>query len=137
MRPGGQRPVCQEQSLRGTDVVGKRPDAPKPIVGEPAGASGVAVADPEHERQRRTEAAHLPEALHNMATITRDLELRGRDVMKRFNATPAQTVWYYRSLTEIVIDRLGHTNAMAEDLARTFERFVAVARAASLAVDQR
>ncbi len=73
--------------------------------------------------------------LHNMATITRDLESRGREVMKRFNATPAQTVWYYRSVAAIVADRLGGSNELAADLARTLERFLTVARAAGIAVD--
>ena len=75
------------------------------------------------------------DVLHNMATITRDLESRGREVMTRFNATPSQTVWYYRSVADIVANRLGGSNALASDLTRTFERFIAVARAAGIPVD--
>jgi (p)ppGpp synthase/HD superfamily hydrolase len=75
------------------------------------------------------------DVLHNMATITRDLESRGRDVMSRFNATPAETTWYYRSVATIVTDRLGTGDALAEDLQRTFERFVAVGRAVGLNLD--
>jgi (p)ppGpp synthase/HD superfamily hydrolase len=88
--------------------------------------------------QAGPDVVHLKAAdiLHNMATITRDLESRGSEVMSRFNATPSETAWYYRSLTAIVLDRLGHANALAADLARTFERFAAVARQAGLSVDQ-
>jgi (p)ppGpp synthase/HD superfamily hydrolase len=75
------------------------------------------------------------DVLHNMATITRDLETSGRDVMIRFNATPAETTWYYRSVATIVMDRLGSGDALAADLLQTFERFVAVGRAVGLTVD--
>ncbi len=77
------------------------------------------------------------DVLHNMATITRDLDARGLQVMGRFNATPAETLWYYRSLTSIVVDRLGPEHSLAGDLAQTCERFMAAAHAAGIGVEER
>lgn len=44
--------------------------------------------------------------LHNVRSIIEDLRHIGGAVFDRFSATPARTVWYYRSLAEVFTRRL-------------------------------
>jgi GTP pyrophosphokinase len=44
--------------------------------------------------------------LHNLRSITEDLRHSGGAVFDRFSATPEQTIWYFRSLTEVFARRL-------------------------------
>ena len=45
--------------------------------------------------------------LHNLLTTIDDLESVGAALWLRFNSTPEQQVWYYRSLAEVYRARLG------------------------------
>jgi len=67
------------------------------------------------------------DALHNVRSILEDVEHHGADVLNRFKAPPADTVWYYRSIAKTVSERLGPTPLAGELLRATEElgRFVA------------
>lgn len=45
--------------------------------------------------------------LHNLISTVEDLETQGAAVWERFNSTPDQQLWYYRSLAAVYRDRLG------------------------------
>ena len=58
--------------------------------------------------------------LHNLTSTVEDLETSGAAVWDRFNSTPDQQLWYYRSLAAIYRDRLGGrlSDAVAEQVQR-------------------
>lgn len=45
--------------------------------------------------------------LHNLRSIMVDIEVVGLSVFDRFSATPAQIEWYYRSMADLFLERLG------------------------------
>ena len=53
------------------------------------------------------------DALHNVRSILNDLKTHGIETMKRFNAIPADQIWYFGGVAEIVRQRLGGENALA------------------------
>ena len=58
--------------------------------------------------------------LHNLTSTVEDLETSGAEVWERFNSTPDQQLWYYRSLAAIYRDRLG--GRLAEAVAEQVQR---------------
>jgi (p)ppGpp synthase/HD superfamily hydrolase len=47
------------------------------------------------------------DALHNASSILADLRAHGPAVWGRFKRGRAGTVWYYRAVTDLLVDRLG------------------------------
>lgn len=45
--------------------------------------------------------------LHNLASLRRDLADRGEQVWQHFNASAEQTLWFQRSVAQVLRDRLG------------------------------
>lgn len=72
------------------------------------------------EARKRTHIAKLREApvtlrlvsaadkLHNGRAMVRDLRLQGPALWRHFNASPAQTVWYYRAMLEALSEGWSH-----------------------------
>ena len=58
--------------------------------------------------------------LHNLLSIQRDLQRIGNDLWLRFNAGPADHMWYYRSVIEILEERLA--NPIVSSLMEIFSR---------------
>lgn len=59
-------------------------------------------------------ALKAADVLHNVQSIVQDIGALGTGVMRRFNASPEQTLWYYRSIADICSQRL---DGSAADLA--------------------
>jgi (p)ppGpp synthase/HD superfamily hydrolase len=79
--------------------------------------------------RRRDAIAHLRDAhldvialkaadvLHNVRSVVHDLRSEGASVMSRFNASAADTLWYYASVADICRERLeGPARQLAEEL---------------------
>jgi hypothetical protein len=64
-------------------------------------------------------ALKAADALHNAASVRREIESRGRSVLDRFNCAPEETLWYYGSIADLVRDRLGARNNLAIELDET------------------
>jgi hypothetical protein len=72
-----------------------------------------------HLQDARTEILALKAAdvLHNVQSICQDIDAAGPAIMKRFNASPDQTLWYYRSVAEVCGKRLiGPASHLAAEL---------------------
>jgi (p)ppGpp synthase/HD superfamily hydrolase len=52
-------------------------------------------------------ALKAADVLHNVRSIAEDIAHHGATVLGRFKASPAETLWYYQSVAEIVRQRLG------------------------------
>jgi (p)ppGpp synthase/HD superfamily hydrolase len=57
------------------------------------------------------------DALHNVRSILEDIEHHGAAVLERFKAAPADVVWYYRTVADRVLARLGPV-PVADELIR-------------------
>jgi (p)ppGpp synthase/HD superfamily hydrolase len=78
------------------------------------------------KREAVAHLAHAPhdvvalkaaDVLHNVRSILHDLTVPGADVMKRFNAGPEETLWYYASVAGACRGRLdGAAASLAEEL---------------------
>jgi (p)ppGpp synthase/HD superfamily hydrolase len=68
---------------------------------------------------RPTAALKAADALHNASCTLADVRAGGADVWKRFNAAPADSIWYYQEVARLVADRLGQAHALARELATT------------------
>ena len=55
---------------------------------------------------RRLLAVSLADKLHNASAILRDLRRHGPGFFDNLNASPAETAWYYRSLSTVFTRRL-------------------------------
>jgi (p)ppGpp synthase/HD superfamily hydrolase len=66
----------------------------------------------------------LADKVHNARAIVADLRLHGEDLWGRFNPE-ADTVWYYRSVSEVLSRRL--PGALAEELERIVVEMVCLA----------
>lgn len=73
----------------------------------------------------RVAALKCADALHNAAVTVVDLERDGAVVWTKFNAGPADTVWYYRQIAEICAGHLGAEHSLVQDLARTVDQLAA------------
>jgi (p)ppGpp synthase/HD superfamily hydrolase len=80
------------------------------------------LADP--ETQPEVLRVSLADKLHNVRSILRDHRELSHRLWKRFNADPAETLWYYRRLREIYLDRF--PGAMAEEFAAEVERLESI-----------
>ena len=72
-----------------------------------------------HFQDARTEILALKAAdvLHNVQSICQDIDAAGPMIMKRFNASPDETLWYYRSVAEVCGKRLtGPASHLAAEL---------------------
>jgi (p)ppGpp synthase/HD superfamily hydrolase len=72
-----------------------------------------------HLQHARTEILALKAAdvLHNVQSICQDIDAAGPAIMKRFNASPDQTLWYYRSVADVCGRRLtGPASNLAREL---------------------
>lgn len=58
--------------------------------------------------------------IHNARTLVCDLRLRGPQMWNRFNASPAETVWYFRSIVA-TLREAGGPFALAAELERTVD----------------
>ncbi|MBE3134098.1 MAG: HD domain-containing protein [Acidobacteria bacterium] len=65
---------------------------------------------------REVAALKAADLLHNGRAIARDVRAAGPSVMARFNAPPAEVLWYYRSALDLVVGRLGEENPLAREL---------------------
>lgn len=65
---------------------------------------------------RETVALKAADLLHNVSSIAHDAEETGAGVMRRFNASPRDTLWYYRTAASLVRERLGADDALAREL---------------------
>lgn len=63
--------------------------------------------------------------LHNARCILSDYRAIGASLWQRFNATPAQIAWYYRSLAD-VFARCGAPPALVAETAYTLDALSAV-----------
>jgi (p)ppGpp synthase/HD superfamily hydrolase len=61
-------------------------------------------------------ALKAADALHNIRTLLEDLQAQGVDTMERFNATLAESIWYYRNIAEMVQMKLGAEHPLAVEL---------------------
>lgn len=70
--------------------------------------------------------------LHNLRSLCTDLERLGTEVWDSFNASPSDTLWFQRAVSQVLRDRLGAHRATAEleeevaRLARLVERHGAI-----------
>jgi (p)ppGpp synthase/HD superfamily hydrolase len=76
------------------------------------------------EQDDRVLLVSLADKLHNATSLRRDLECEGASVWRRFNAGPADQLWYHASLAAVFLDRLGAGPAgpLARDYVTTVER---------------
>jgi GTP pyrophosphokinase len=63
----------------------------------------------------------LADKVHNVRAIAVDHDTHGDGLWSRFNGTPEQTAWYYRSLGEVFRRRLGAT-PLVRELELTIDR---------------
>jgi (p)ppGpp synthase/HD superfamily hydrolase len=68
------------------------------------------------QADRNVAALKAADLLHNATAITRDIDLEGPIVLRRFNATAEQTLWHYRTASAIVSERLGIGDPLAAEL---------------------
>ena len=61
----------------------------------------------------------VSDKLHNARSILRDLRAVGDAVWSRFTATPEQTLWYYRAVTDALAD--GWSHPLVEELRATVD----------------
>ncbi|MGV0373519.1 HD domain-containing protein [Corynebacterium pilbarense] len=59
--------------------------------------------------------------LHNLLSIHADLDELGDDLWARFNSGKERQLWWYRSVADLVLERLPG-NPLGEELARQVER---------------
>lgn len=59
-------------------------------------------------------AVKAADVLHNARALETDLRSEGAAVWGRFNADPLSSLWYYRSIAQIVRERLGDHPLTAE-----------------------
>ncbi|BDU71244.1 HD domain-containing protein [Mesoterricola silvestris] len=95
----------------------------------------LSVPKPPWRQRKEAYLAHLAEAsdgarlivlgdkLHNCRSLVRDLRACGPALWARFNAGPGETVWYYRSVVDILARRgrtplLEELDAAVEELER-------------------
>lgn len=69
---------------------------------------------------RSTLLVSAADKLHNLTITVDDLEAQGDAIWARFNSTPEQQLWYYRSLSKIFLDQLG--GRLAEAVGRQVDR---------------
>lgn len=63
----------------------------------------------------------VADKLHNCRSLVADIDREGLAVFDRFNASPADTVWFYRSVVEVVVDKLP-AEPLVTELAASVER---------------
>jgi (p)ppGpp synthase/HD superfamily hydrolase len=82
-----------------------------------------------NEQDDRVLLVSLADKLHNATSLRRDLENAGASVWHRFNAGPADQLWYHASLAAVFLDRLGVGPAgpLAREYAATVERITELA----------
>lgn len=73
----------------------------------------------------RVAALKCADALHNAAATTMDVERNGASVWARFNAGPADTVWYYSQIVELSGAALGADHSLVKELAGVVDRLAA------------
>jgi (p)ppGpp synthase/HD superfamily hydrolase len=73
----------------------------------------------------RVSALKCADALHNAAQTVLDLERAGATVWKRFNAGPADTVWYYRQIVALAGTALGADNSLVRALGDVVDKLEA------------
>ncbi len=101
------------------------------VTEEKSDASGEARAWIDRKREVVEHLAHVDahvaalkaaDVAHNVRSVVIDFDSWGPRVFARFNATPDQTLWYYRSVSELVAKRLaGRTTGLPALLAESVE----------------
>ncbi len=71
------------------------------------------------------------DTLHNVTAIADDVSVLGWSVLQRFNAGPADLLWYYGSVVELVSGRSPVGSVLVEQLRGQFERLTRVIEAAT------
>jgi (p)ppGpp synthase/HD superfamily hydrolase len=79
----------------------------------------------------RVAALKCADALHNAAQTVVDLERSGASVWKRFNAGPADTVWYYRQIVALAGTALGADNSLVCALGDVVDKLEAASAGAA------
>lgn len=72
------------------------------------------VASMAHKPERSL-VVSLADKTHNARAIVADLGAIGDELWDRFTASKAETIWYYRSMADVFVNRLG---GMARELER-------------------
>ena len=75
------------------------------------------------EAGREVAALKAADVVHNAQSIARDLRAVGSSAMARFNATPDEVLWHYRSMTELVGTALGADDPLAQELGNVVADF--------------
>lgn len=70
---------------------------------------------------RDVAALKAADALHNCSATLADLRRDGPAVWTRFNASPADSIWYYRQLARLCGDHLGVDHPLVRELAATVD----------------
>lgn len=95
------------------------------------------VPKPPWRERKEAYLAHLREApedvrlvsccdkIHNARTLLSDLRILGPQMWTRFNASPAETVWYFRSIVS-TLREAGGPFALAAELERTVDALEAL-----------
>jgi (p)ppGpp synthase/HD superfamily hydrolase len=66
-------------------------------------------------------AVKAADTLHNVRSVMHGLHREGPAIWSKFKRGPAETLWYYRSVSEIVHARLG-AHPLALELATAINR---------------
>jgi (p)ppGpp synthase/HD superfamily hydrolase len=61
-------------------------------------------------------ALKAADLLHNIRSVLRDLKRDGAPVMKRFNAGPEDTLWWYESASRLAAERLEQGHGLAAEV---------------------
>lgn len=92
---------------------------------------------PPWRERKEAYIAHLREAtdeirlvsccdkIHNARTLLADLRIVGPSMWGRFNASPAETIWYFRSIVQALRDA-GGPLMLADELERTIDALEAL-----------
>ena len=61
-------------------------------------------------------ALKAADLLHNIRSVLRDLKRDGAPVMNRFNAEPADTLWWYETASRLAAERLQQSHGLAAEV---------------------
>ena len=61
-------------------------------------------------------ALKAADLLHNIRSVLRDLKRDGAPVMKRFNAGPEDTLWWYETASRLAAERLEQSHGLAAEV---------------------
>ena len=68
------------------------------------------------QASERVAALKAADLLHNIRTTVEDLDRQGAEVMRRFNAEPSESLWYYETAAELTACKLGDGHPFGEEV---------------------